>query len=355
MTAAVGPHPSRSGALVLALGPLSLRVQVRAVVVTLVLAGLTFAAFAWSISVGEYPVSIRAVLASLAGNGSRSTDFIIRELRLPLALTAVLVGVAFGISGAITQRLARNPLASPDVIGVNAGAAAAATLVIVVLHGSRLQTTVAALAGALATTLAVYLLAYQRGVTGYRLVLVGIGLTEVLGAITSFLLTRAQIFDAQQATIWMTGSLNGRDWQHVRSVGLALVVLVPVAIGLARHLRILELGDDTAKGLGARVELVRGLLLVCAVSLAAVAVASAGPIAFVALVAPQIARRLVDARTIALVPAAVVGALLMVLSDVVGRRIVAPTELPVGIITAVVGAPFLLFLLARANRIGSGG
>ena len=178
---------------------------------------------------------------------------------------------------------------------------------------------------------------------------------EVLGAITSFLLTRAQIFDAQKATIWLTGSLNGRDWQHVRSVGLALVVLVPVAIGLARHLRILELGDDTAKGLGARVELVRGLLLVCAVSLAAVAVASAGPIAFVALVAPQIARRLVDARTIALVPAAVVGALLMVLSDVVGRRIVAPTELPVGIITAVVGAPFLLFLLARANRIGSGG
>ncbi len=355
MTAVAAAHRSGAGALAVSLGPFSLRVQLRSVLVSLVFAALTFAAFTWSISVGEYPISIRDVLDSIFGDGSQQTNFIVRTLRLPRALTAVMVGVAFGLSGGIFQRIARNPLASPDVIGVNAGAAAAATLVIVILHGSRFQTTLAALGGALGTSLLVYLLAYRRGVTGYRLVLVGIGATEMLSALTSYLLTQAQIFDAQKATVWLTGSLNGRDWQHVRSIGWALAVLVPVALALSRHLRILELGDDTARALGSRVELGRGLLLVTGVVLAAVAVAAAGPVVFVALVAPQVARRLVDARTVALVPSAVIGGLLMVLSDVVGRRIFAPTELPVGIITAIVGAPYLLYLLARANRIGSGG
>jgi iron complex transport system permease protein len=265
------------------------------------------------------------------------------------------VGAGFGLSGAIFQRLTRNPLASPDIIGVNAGAAAAGVLAIVVWHAQPAQVALTALAGGLVSALAIYGLAYRRGVTGYRLVLVGIGITAMLGSVTSYLLTRAEIFDAQRATVWLTGSLNGRSWDHVRPMAWALAVLLPLAVGLARQLRLLELGDDAARGLGTRVEGARGALLLTGVGLAAIATASAGPIGFVALVSPQIARRLVGPQSVGLLPAAACGALLLVASDLVGRRIFAPTELPVGIITAVLGAPYLLLLLAQANKIGSGG
>jgi iron complex transport system permease protein len=333
----------------------STRVHARAVVVTLVLLALAFAVFAWSLAVGDFPVPIGDVLASIVGQGAPDTDFIVRTLRMPRGIAALLVGAAFGLSGAIFQRLARNPLASPDVIGINAGAAAAAVFVIVVLDGSTGAVTAGALAGSLLTALAVYGLAYRRGVTGYRLVLVGIGITAALGSVTSYLLTRARIFEAQRATVWLTGSLNGRGWDHVRPVAVALVVLVPVTVALARHLRLLELGDDAAKGLGGRVERARAELLLAATGLAAVATAAAGPVGFVALVSPQIARRLVGARSLGVLPAMACGALLLVASDLVARRLFAPRELPVGIITAVLGAPYLLLLLARANRIGVGG
>ncbi|MFP5321621.1 MAG: FecCD family ABC transporter permease [Acidimicrobiia bacterium] len=334
---------------------LSTRVHTRSVAVSVVVAAVAAGVFAWSITVGDFPIPLVDVLSYLVGRGAEDADFIIGTLRLPRGLTALLVGASFGLSGAIFQRVAHNPLASPDIIGINAGAAAAAVFTIVVLQGTSLQVTFAALAGATATAIAIYALAYRQGVTGYRLVLVGIGITAMLGSVTSYLLTRAEIFDAQRATVWLTGSLNARSWDHVRPVTVALLVLVPCALGLARHLRLLELGDDTARGLGARVELARGGLLLTGVALAAVSTASAGPIAFVALVAPQIARRLTGGRTLALVPAALCGALLLVAADLVARRLFAPTELPVGVFTAILGAPYLLFLLARANKIGSGG
>jgi len=333
----------------------STRVHARSVSVTVVLAACTFAVFAWSLSVGDFPIPIGDVLASLVGAGSEDAGFIVQTLRLPRGLTAVLVGAAFGLSGAIFQRIARNPLASPDIIGINAGAAAAAVFVIVVVGGTSTQVTSGALAGSAATALAIYLLAHRKGVTGYRLVLVGIGVTAMLGSITSYLLTRAEIDDAQRALVWLIGSLNGRGWEHVRPVTAALALLGPVAVALARHLRMLELGDDAARGLGVRIEASRGALLLTGVALAAVATASAGPVAFVALVAPQIARRLTGGRTLALLPAALCGALLLVSADLVARRLFAPTELPVGVCTAILGAPYLLYLLARANRIGSGG
>jgi len=333
----------------------STRVHRRAVAVTATLAVVGFAVFAWSLSVGDFPIAIGDVLATLAGGGSEDSAFIVRTLRLPRGLTALLVGAGFGLAGAIFQRLARNPLASPDIIGVNAGAAASAVFMIVVVDADGLHVTLGALAGAVVTSLAIYLLAYKQGVTGYRLVLVGIGVTAVLTSVTQYLLTRAEIFEAQRAVVWLTGSLTGRGWEHVRPIAAALAVLVPVTIGLARHLRVLELGDDAARGLGTRVEPTRGALLLAGVALAAVGTASAGPIGFVALVSPQIARRLVHERSLALVPSAACGALLVVSADLVGRRLFAPTELPVGVITAVVGAPYLLYLLARANKIGRGG
>lgn len=333
----------------------STRVHARAVLVGLLLILAAVAVFAWSLTVGDFPIPLSDVLRSLSGIGSSDSDFIVRTLRLPRGLVGLMVGAAFGLSGAIFQRLVRNPLASPDIIGINSGAAAAAVFAIVILGMSGTRVTVGALIGATVSSLAVYFLAYKRGVTGYRLVLVGIGITAMLTSVISYLLTRAEIYDLQQATVWLAGSLNGTGWEQVRPIALALAVLMPVAIVLARQLRLLELGDDAAKGLGGRVELARGGLILTGVALAAVSTASAGPIAFVALVAPQIARRLVGGRTIALLPAAWCGALLLVASDLAARRIFAPSELPVGIVTAILGAPYLLYLLARANRIGSGG
>ncbi len=360
-------------------------VDLRVAGVSLALLAVICVAGAVSVSVGDFPIPLADVvpasaygraygfertmdnlgaifgpllalgLVAIFGYGDADAFFIVNTLRLPRALTAILVGAAFGLSGAVFQSLARNPLASPDIIGVNAGAAAAAVLVIVVVGGTASEVALGALAGALVTAIAIYLLAYRRGVTGYRLVLVGIGVTAMLSSVTSYLLTRAEIFQAQRATVWLTGSLNARGWEHVRPVTWALALLLPLTLGLGRQLRALQLGDDAARGLGTRVETARVGLIVSAVGLAAVATASAGPVAFVALVSPQIARRLVRGGTPALGSAALCGAALMLLSDLVARRLFAPTELPVGVITAVLGAPYLIWLLARANRIGSAG
>jgi iron complex transport system permease protein len=203
--------------------------------------------------------------------------------------------------------------------------------------------------------MAIYLLAYKRGVSSYRLVLVGIGVAAVLNAITSYLLTRAEILDAQRATVWLTGSLNARGWDQVRPLACAMTVLGPALALLVRPMRGLQLGDDAAKGLGIRVERAKAGLIVVAVALCAVATSTAGPVAFVAFLAGPIARRLAGGSHLALLPAALVGALLLLASDLVARRAFAPTELPVGVVTGIVGAPYLVWLLARANRIGSAG
>lgn len=333
----------------------SARVHGRAVLATVVVAGLAFAAFCWTLMSGEVSVPLDEVLGALFTTGSPDSYFVVRTLRLPRALTAMLVGAAFGLAGAIFQRLARNALASPDIIGIDAGAAVAAVLVIVIWRGTSAQLTAGALVGSVLTAFLVYLLAYKKGITGYRLVLVGIGVTAVLGSVVEYLLTRAQILDAQAASVWLTGSLNGRGWDHVTPLFWAMVVLLPVTLCLGRHLRALELGDAAAKGLGARVEATRGTLLFCGAALAAAATASAGPVAFVALVSPQIARRLIGGRTLGFVPSMAVGALLLTVSDLVARLLFSPTELPVGVVTAIIGAPYLLYLLARANKIGAAG
>ena len=236
---------------------LSARIAVRPLVVTSVLVAVALVVFAWSLAVGEFPIPLGDVVSTLAGRGQPDTDFVVRTLRLPRGLAAVLVGAAFGLSGAIFQRIARNPLASPDIIGVTAGAAACAVLTIVVLDGTASQVTIGALVGATVTSIAVYLLSYRGGVTGYRLVLVGIGVTAMLTSVTSYLMTRAEIYDAQRAMVWLTGSLNGRGWDQVRPLAWALALLLPVALALGRHLRMLDLGDDAAAGLGTRVEGVR--------------------------------------------------------------------------------------------------
>lgn len=333
----------------------SSRIDVRTVAVTVGLGLVTFAVFAWSLAVGDFPIPVTDVVGALLGVGSDDGDFIVRTLRLPRGIAAIYVGGAFGLSGAIFQRMARNPLATPDIIGINQGATVGAVSVIVLSSGGDAQVTLGALIGAGVAAAAMYTLAYKRGVTGYRMVLVGIGLAAMLTAVTHYMLTRANIYEAQRAAVWMTGSLQDTRWEQVRWVGIALAVVTVAALAAGRQLRILELGDETAQGLGVRVQWARLALIGAATGLAATATAAAGPIWSVALLSPEIARRLVGARSPALVTAAGCGALLVVASDLVGRRLFAPAQLPVGVVTAVLGAPYLLYLIARANRTNRGG
>ncbi len=351
----VGPEARVAGRPPIRIGRISGVWRPRIILVTVVGAIAVVLVAAVNIGRGDFPLAISEVLATLVGAGDAASEFIVLELRLPRTLTGLLVGAALAVSGAITQAVARNPLASPDILGVTAGAGTFAVAVIV-LGGattgslmSQVGLPVAALIGGLATAVIVYALAYKQGIEGYRLVLVGVGVGAVASSLTSWLLIRAEIWEAAQATVWLTGSLNARGWEHVLPVGLALAVLVPAALLLAFGLGVLQLGDDTARGLGMRINATRAALILVAVGLAAVATASAGPIAFVALVVPQICQRLVGSARPPLLASAVYGALLVTISDLIARTVLG-VELPVGIVTAVLGAPYLLYLLARRNR-----
>ncbi|MBW0105964.1 iron chelate uptake ABC transporter family permease subunit [Pseudonocardia sp. KRD291] len=330
----------------------------RTLLVLLVCAVVLVLAAAVNLGRGDFPIGLGQVLATLFGAGDPSQQFIVLELRLPRSLTGALVGGALAVSGAILQSIARNPLASPEIIGISWGASAAAVFVIVLGGGmnavggsfAAVGIPLAALAGGLVSAVAIYTLAWRRGVQGYRLVLVGIGINAVLVAAVNWLLTVAQIYQAAQAQVWLNGSLNARSWDDVVPVGAAVVVLVPLAMILAFVLGGLQFGDDTARGLGIRVNGARTALLLVAVGLASVATASAGPIAFVALVSPQIAQRLCRTPAPPLAVSMVLGAALVVASDVIARTAFGGTELPVGIVTAVLGAPYLMYLLARHRR-----
>ncbi|MEW2516826.1 FecCD family ABC transporter permease [Actinacidiphila alni] len=329
------------------------RARTGAVALALVLcvAGL----FCASLCVGSFSVPLPDVLRSLTGHGDGATDFIVLKVRLPRALTALAAGAAFGLSGAVFQTLIRNPLASPDVIGITSGASAAAVVAIVVFGLGGAAVSGLAVAGALVTALAIYLLAWRRGVTGYRLVLVGIGVAAGLSSIVSFLMTRADVYTAQQALLWLTGSLGAADWPLARALLLCLAPLLPAVCLAVRSLPVLSLGDDTATGLGVRVERSRLMLIGLAVCLAAVATAATGPVAFVAFLSGPLARRLVHGRGPALTLSALTGAVTMLACDFAGQHLLGPTEFPVGVVTGVLGAPALLLLLARANRVGQGG
>jgi iron complex transport system permease protein len=320
------------------------RVDPRPAIVCAALLAVTAVAAVLSIATGDFPLSLGEVLAALVGRGDPASEFIVETLRLPRVLTAVLVGGAFGIAGAIFQSISRNPLGSPDIIGFTVGSVTGAAVVILLIDGSALEIALGAVAGGLVTAVVVYLLALRRGVQGYRLVLVGIGVSAVLQALNAYLIARATRDDAYEAAHWMIGSVNGRGWEHVWPVAAALALLVPAALALARPLALLEMGDDAARALGVRAERSRLALILVAVGLTAVATASTGPIAFVALAAPQIARRLTRSATPGLVAAALMGALLLVASDLAAQRLLS-IDLPVGVMTGALGGVYLCWLL----------
>lgn len=308
-----------------------------------------------SLTLGVYPVTVGEVFTIIGGDGTLIERDVVLGDRLPRALTGLGVGAAFALSGAILQRVAANPLVSPDIIGINSGAAMGALIVLLVLGGNGLQLVLGALAGAVLAAAMILLIAYKRGLHGFRLVLVGIGVAAMLSSATSYLLTRSDIDRVMSAAAWLTGSLANRSTLHVSIIVAALAVTFPVLIVASRHLRLLELGDDLTRTLTGAGQGRKVVLLLTAVTLAAMATAAAGPIGFVALVAPQITRRMLAERQVGLAPSAAVGALLVVAADLSGRLIFAPNEMPVGVLTAVLGAPVLLYLLARAHRIGAAG
>lgn len=307
-----------------------------------------------ALSIGDYPLPLRELVATLLGQGSTASNFIVLGLRLPRVLTGVLVGVCFGLSGTTFQNLLRNPLASPDIIGISYGASAGGVLAILLLGWTGFAVSGAALGGALLAAALIYAVAWRGGLSGYRFVLVGVGVSSAMLAVVNFLMTRAQVFEAQAALVWLTGSLNGASAAGLHPLALACLVLVPLVLLTGRALLVLQLGDDVAASVGLRVEAARLAAISLAVVLAAVATAAAGPVGFVAFVAGPVAKRLTGSCGPCLVPAALVGALVVVVSDVAAQHLL-PFQLPVGVVTAAVGAPYLLYLLVRSNRAGVGG
>lgn len=331
-------------------GRYSLRVQGRTVAVTVILLLLLVAVMGITLTTGDFDLSVGEVLKALFGHGGGAADFVVNTLRMPRLVTALCVGAALAVSGAVLQSLTANPLGSPDIIGFTNGSATGALVVIVVLHGSMTQIAIGALIGGFLTAAAIYLLVAGGGLQGFRLVVIGIGVSSLLLAANSYLITRASWQEALEAQAWLIGSLGNRGWDHATAIGIAVAVLLPAALLFARRLSMVEMGDDTARALGVNVRASRTALLLISVALAAFATAVTGPIWFVALAAPQIARKLTRSSGPALVPAAAVGAVLLAGSDLAVQRIFSPALLPVGTATGTIGGLYLIWLLVTESR-----
>jgi len=303
---------------------------------------------------GEYFVPPLDVIKTVLGLETDNPDyaFIVMTLRLPRTVVAWGVGMGLAIAGTITQGITRNPLASPDIIGFNAGASLVAVTLIVLYPELPIAfIPLAAFGGALTVALLIYLLAWKGGSSSVRLILVGVGLSLIANALTNLMVTFGDINNVSQALVWLAGSVYGRSWEQLSVFAPWLLVCGFFSLIMNRELNVLQLGDDVARSLGSRLEVQRGLLLLSSVALAGSSVATAGNIAFVGLMAPHIGRQMVGPSHAGLLPvAALIGGLVVVLADLVGRLLFAPIELPCGIITAVIGAPYFLYLLIRDRK-----
>jgi iron complex transport system permease protein len=316
------------------------------------LAAAVVVAFALSLMLGRTFYGPDEVLRVLAGQTVPGASFTVGVLRLPRAVLAGLAGFAFGLAGVTFQTMLRNALAAPDIIGISSGASAAAVFAIVVLKVTSATTVSAMAIGlALATAALIYVLAYKDGVVGTRLILIGIGVAAILDSLVSYVIVRAAAWDLQTAMRWLTGSLNGATWGRVLPLAVAIVVCTPLLLGQARNLGSLRLGDDAAAALGVRVARTRLLVILAAVALIAFATAATGPIAFVAFLSGPIAARIVAGAGSLLVPAGLVGALLVLVADFAGQFAFG-TRYPVGVVTGALGAVYLVVLLAATNRSG---
>ncbi|KQN53819.1 MULTISPECIES: iron chelate uptake ABC transporter family permease subunit [unclassified Erwinia] len=331
----------------------SLRYSARNVTVCAALLLLALVMGCYAMTVGRLPISAGQLFSALSGHGDGGMrDHIVRNIRLPRVLVALFVGAALGVSGALFQSISRNVLGSPDIIGFTTGAASGALLQIVLFDGGTLQVVLWALCGGLFTALVVWLLARQNGtLRGYQLILTGIGVGAILHALNGLLLVKGDLDNSVSANLWLAGTTAARSWDHALPVMAGFVLLLPLILIGARRLKMMEMGDDLSSQLGIPVERMRALMLFAGVLLAAVATSATGPIAFVALAAPQLVVRLTRSQGIPVMGAALMGACLLMLADLLIQLLPAGLTVPVGRMTGIIGGLYLLWLLTRTRQI----
>ncbi|MGY4691748.1 FecCD family ABC transporter permease [Salibacterium sp. K-3] len=331
----------------------------KAFLTTVVLILLTFALIIASIGLGDMRISPLNVIRTLLGNGGEQEELVIFSFRLPRIIVGVLVGMCLAAAGAILQGIVRNPLASPEIIGITGGAGVAVVTFLAVFSDENNSLLVsihwmplAAFIGAAFTAFLVYSLSWKNGVSPIRLVLIGIGISSLAQAITTLLMLVGPIYRASQANIWLTGTVYGATWNDVTILAPWTLVLLTGTLLAARKLNIQELGDELAKGMGSRVQKQRMGLLLISTALVGGAVAFAGGIGFVGLMAPHIARNLVGSAFGALIPvSSFIGALLVLAADLTGRTVFSPLEVPAGVFTALIGAPYFIYLLYKNRNL----
>jgi len=322
----------------------------RPVTTATALALLCLALGTWALASGSLTLGLGQVMDALRGAGPQGTQLVVLQWRLPRVATALVLGAALGVSGAIFQSLMRNPLGSPDIMGFNTGAYSGVLVALVLFPGNTLGTASAALFGGLITALAVYRLAWCNGISTLRLIIVALGVRALLVSFNTWVLVNGSLEATLSAGLWNAGSLNGMTWAKAVPALLCIAVALVASLALSLRLRLLEMGDDTASALGVPVERSRLVLLMLGVVLTAAATAIAGPISFVALAAPQIARRLSPSQRLALPMAALTGALLLMAADLAAQRLFLPYQLHVGLITVSLGGLYLIGLLIRETR-----
>ncbi len=303
------------------------------------------------LTVGSYPLTFDQLFSVLLGqNGNAIQERIVWGVRLPRIVTAIFVGMALGVSGAVFQSVSRNALGSPDIIGFTTGAATGALIQIILFQHPAYIVMISSLCGGMLTAMMVYLLARKNSVVGgYRLILIGIGVGSMLSALNHLMLVKGDLDQAIMANLWLAGSLNARNWGHALPVMIGVFVLVPIVIYKARTLHLLEMGDDMASQIGVSVERERVIMTFLSVALAALATGAAGPISFIALAAPQLVARLLRVGHLPVAASAVMGAGLLLLADLVSQTKPFGFNLPIGQLTSLVGGVYLLWLLTRSK------
>ncbi|SEM96323.1 iron complex transport system permease protein [Paenisporosarcina quisquiliarum] len=319
---------------------------------------VTSVVFIVSTGLGDMKLSPLTVLNVLFGGGSEMEQLVVQSFRLPRIIVALMVGIALAVAGGILQGMIRNPLASPDILGLTGGASVAVVSFLAFFSDANNSLTVsikwlplAAFIGAAVIALLVYMLAWKNGVSPIRIVLIGIGISTLMQALTTLMMIMGPIYRASQANIWITGTVYGSSWNNVAILVPWTLVFVTIAFFMAKNINILELGDDIATGVGGRIQRQRFFLLLISTALVGGAVAFAGGIGFVGLMAPHMARRLVGSSYGALLPvSALIGGILVMLADLIGRTMFSPLEIPAGVFTAGIGAPYFIYLLFKSRN-----
>ncbi|WP_018900923.1 iron chelate uptake ABC transporter family permease subunit [Rhizobium sp. 2MFCol3.1] len=323
----------------------------RHAMVVAMLLTIVVALFVLTLTLGQSYTPISDVVRVLMGDDVAGASFTVGQLRLPRAVVAILAGLSFGLGGVAFQTMLRNPLASADIIGITSGASAAAVFAIVVLAMKGTSVSVLAVAAGLGVAVLVYALSFRNGVSGTRLILIGIGVSAMLESVIAYILSFAPSWTLQEAMRWLTGSLNGAQFGQALPLLLALVIFGGLLLSRARDLDALRMGDDMAAALGVRISATRMLVIIAAVGMIASATAVTGPIAFVAFLSGPIAARIIGASGSLLIPSALIGAILVLGGDYVGQFLL-PSRYPVGVVTGALGAPYLIYLIIRVNRSG---